>query len=133
MKPSVSIARWALLLALMAAAPACLAAAAGVGAAGAIAWTSRGASSAVEGSVDQVYRRAEAVFRAMGITQTGQSSADQGAERTLKGTRDDLEVTVAIERQSAATSQVEVYARRSPVEWDKSYARDVLARIIQRS
>ena len=133
MKRSVPIVRWVLLLALVAAAPACLAAAAGAGAAGAIAWTNRGASSTVDGSVDQVYQRAEAVFREMGITQTGQSSADQGAERTLKGTRDDLEVTVAIERRGASTAQVEVYARRSPVEWEKSVARDVLTRIIQRS
>lgn len=125
--------RWALLAVLVTSAPACLAAAAAVGAGGAIAWTQRGASSAVPGSVDQVYRRAEAVFREMGITQTGQSSGDQGAERSLKGTREDMEVTVEIERESPSTAQVEVYARRNTVEFDRNYARDVLTRIVNRS
>lgn len=125
--------RWALLAVLVMSAPACLAAAAAVGAGGAIAWTQRGASSAVAGSVDQVYQRAEAVFREMGITQTGQSSGDQGAERSLKGTREDMEVTVEIERESPSTAQVEVYARRNTVEFDRNYARGVLTRIVNRS
>jgi predicted membrane metal-binding protein len=125
--------RWALLAVLVMSAPACLAAAAAVGAGGAIAWTQRGASSSVPGSVDQVYQRAEAVFREMGITQTGQSSGDQGAERSLKGTREDMEVTVEIERESASTAQVEVYARRNTVEFDRNYARDVLTRIVNRN
>lgn len=125
--------RWALLAALVTSAPACLAAAAAAGAGGAIAWTQRGASSSVPGSVEQVYQRAEAVFRDMGITATGQSSGDGGAERSLKGTREDTEVTVEIERESASTAQVEVYARRNTVEFDRNYARDVLARIVSRS
>ena len=125
--------RWVLLAVLATSAPACLAAAAAAGAGGAIAWTQRGASSSVSGSVDQVYGRAEAVFRDMGITQTGQSSGDQGAERSLKGTREDTEVTVEIERESASTSKVEVYARRNTVEFDRGYARDVLTRIVNRS
>ncbi|HEV2734248.1 MAG TPA: DUF3568 family protein [Longimicrobiaceae bacterium] len=133
MKRPIRFLRWALLAVLATSAPACLAAAAAVGAGGAIAWTQRGASSAVPGSVDQVYQRTEAVFREMGITQTGQSSADQGAERSLKGTREDMEVTVEIERESASTAQVEVYARRNTVEFDRNYARDVLTRIVNRS
>jgi len=125
--------RWVLLALLLMSAPACLAAAAAAGAGGAIAWTQRGASSSVTGSVDQVYQRAEAVFRDMGITATGQSSGDQGAERSLKGTREDMEVTVEIERESASTAKVEVYARKNTVEFDRDYARDVLRRIVDRS
>ncbi|MET0399454.1 MAG: DUF3568 family protein [Longimicrobiaceae bacterium] len=125
--------RWALLALLVLSAPACLAAAAAAGAGGAIAWTQRGASSSVTGSVDQVYQRAEAVFRDMGITATGQSSGDQGAERSLKGTREDMEVTVEIERESSSTAKVEVYARKNTVEFDRGYARDVLTRIVNRS
>ena len=125
--------RWLPLALLLTSAPGCLAAAAAVGAGGAIAWTQRGASSSVPGTVDQVYGRAEAVFRDMGITQTGQSSADQGAERSLRGTREDMEVTVEIERESASTARVEVYARRNTVEFDRGYARDVLTRIVNRS
>lgn len=134
MNRPVRLLRWAL-LAVLAAAPGCLAAAAGAGAgaAGAFAWTQRGASGTVAGSVDRVYGRTEAVFREMGITQTGQSSSDQGAERSLKGSREELEVTVEIARESPSTSRVEVYARRSAVEWDRGYARDVLARIVGRS
>jgi hypothetical protein len=133
MKRTVRPLRWALLALLLMSAPACLAAAAAAGAGGAIAWTQRGASSTVSGSVDQVYQRAEAVFRDMGITATGQSSGDQGEERSLKGTRDDMEITVEIERESASTSEVEVFARKNTVEFDRNYARDVLTRIVNRS
>ncbi|HEV2148627.1 MAG TPA: DUF3568 family protein [Longimicrobiaceae bacterium] len=132
MKRSGRTLRWALLLGLVLSVPACLAAAAGAGAAGAIAWTQRGASSTVAGSVGQVYERTQAVFAEMGITQTGQSSDSQGAERSLRGTRGELDVTVAIERETDSTSRVEVYARKSAVEWDRSFARDVLARIVSR-
>jgi hypothetical protein len=125
--------RWTFLLALVLSAPACLAAAAGAGAAGAIAWTQRGASSTVAGSVSQVYARTQAVFGEMGITQTGQSSDDGGAERSLRGTRGELDVTVEVQRETDSTSRVEVFARRSAVEWDRGYARDVLARIVSRS
>lgn len=133
MNRPVRMLRWLLLVALVTAAPACLAAAAAAGAGGAIAWTNRGASSDVSGSVDQVYQRAEAVFRDMGIAVTGQSSEDRGTERTLRGTREDMEITVEIERETDTTSEVEVYARKNSVEWDRNYARDVLTRIINRS
>ncbi len=135
MNPSVRLLRWVLLLAVATAVPACLAAAAGAGAGavGAIAWTNRGASSTVSGTVDQVYQRTQAVFRDMGITQTGQSSSDRGEERTLKGTRGDRTITVEIERETGSTSEVEVYVHKSAVEWDKDMARDILTRIVRRS
>jgi len=135
MKPSVRPLRWVLLLAVVAAVPACLAVAAGAGAGavGAIAWTNRGASSTVSGTVDQAYRHSQAVFQDMGITQTGQSSSDRGRKRTLKGTRGERHITVDIKRESGSTSEVEVYVQKNAVEWDKDMARDILTRIVQRS
>lgn len=132
MNRSLRVARWVLLLALVSVAPSCLAAAAAAGAGGAVAWTNRGASSRVQGSVDDVFNRSVAVFRDMGISQTGQTTEDNGTERKLMGTKGDQEITVEIERDQASTSKVEVYARKSPVEWDKALARDVLTRIINR-
>jgi hypothetical protein len=110
----------------------CLAVAAGAGAGAAIAWTNRGATAVVEGSVDDVFARSGAVFGDMGIARTGESSEESGAKRTITGTKDDLSVTVEMRRESATTTRVEVYASRSPVEWERDYARDVLNRIVRR-
>ena len=54
----------------------CFLAAAGAGAAGAIAYTNRGASSDVSGTVDQVFDRAVAAFGQNGVTETGRSTED---------------------------------------------------------
>ena len=114
----------------------CIAAAAvaaGAGAAGAIAWTQRGASSLVPGSVGEVFERSSGVFEQMGITRTGDATRESGAERTLTGRRGDLDVTVEIRRESATSTRVEVYARSNEVQYDRELARDVLSRIIGRS
>lgn len=126
-----SLLRASLLLITSLALSGCLAVAAGAGAGAAVAWTQRGATSVVEGSVDQLFVRSQAVFRQMEIAQTGQSTENSGAERTLTGTRGDLEVTVDMKRASETTTEVEVYARESAVEWDRDFARDVLSRIIE--
>lgn len=109
----------------------CLAVAAGAGAAGAIAWTNRGASSTVASPIDQVYARSTSAFQQSGVTQTGQSTKESGAERTLTGTKGDLEVVVDMKRATDSTTDVEVTAQRSPVEWDKDFARSVLERIVR--
>jgi hypothetical protein len=106
--------------------------AAGAGAGAAIAWTQRGASAIVEGSIDEVFTRSTAGFTAMAVSKTGESTEESGAKRTLRGTRGDLEVTVELQRESATTTRAEVYARRSAVEYDKEFARDLLNRIVQR-
>ena len=113
----------------------CLAAAAvgAAGAAGAVLYTQRGASSLVQGSIDEVFRRAQAVFRQMRIAETGQATENSGAQRTLLGTHDGMEVTVELKRESATTTQVEVYARRSLAEWDREFARSVLTRLVEAS
>jgi hypothetical protein len=125
--------RWALVLGCAAVSPGCLAVAAvgaGAGAAGAVAWTQRGASSLAQGSVDAVFHRSEDVFRDMGIARTGDAMRDSGAHRSLTGRSGDLEITVEVERASSTTSNVEVYARRNEVQYDKGFARDVLSRIV---
>src|SRR5688500_18196773 len=85
----------------------CLAAAA-AGAAGGIYLTSRGAESGVEGAVAEIADRAEAVMDEMAIVKDGESTEDGGARQVLKGKKDDLEVTIDIERESESTAKVEV-------------------------
>jgi hypothetical protein len=110
----------------------CLAAAA-AGAAGGVYATTRGAESVVEGSVDQIAGRAEAVMSEMGIVKQGESTEDQGDKQVLKGTKDKLDVTISIDRESPTTAKVEVTARESLAEWDKDYAKEVVSRIVQKA
>ena len=109
----------------------CLAAAA-AGAAGGVYLTSRGAESVIEGSVDQIAGRAEAVMSEMGIVKEGESTENQGDEQVLKGTKGELDVTIEIDRESPTTAKVEVTARENLAEWDKDYAKEVLSRIVQK-
>ncbi|HWB40323.1 MAG TPA: hypothetical protein VG500_03640 [Gemmatimonadales bacterium] len=120
------------LLALALPSTGCLAAAA-AGAAGGIYLTSRGAESVVPGSVDDVAGRAEAVMGEMGIVKQGESTEDQGDRHVLKGTRNELDITIEINRESSTTAKVEVTARENVAEWDKDYAKQVLGRIVEKS
>jgi hypothetical protein len=119
------------LLALVLPSTGCLAAAA-AGAAGGIYVTSRGAESVVEGSVDQIAGRAEAVMSEMGIVKQGESTEDQGDKQVLKGTKDKLDVTININRETPTTAKVEVTARENLAEWDKDYAKEVLSQIVKK-
>jgi hypothetical protein len=109
----------------------CLAAAA-AGAAGGVYLTTRGAEAVIEGSVDDVAGRAEAVMGEMGIVKEGESTEDQGAKHVLKGKQGDLDITIDVNRESATTTKVEVTARKNLAEWDKDYAKDVLNRIVEK-
>ena len=51
---------------------------AGAGAAGAIYYTNRGASSLVDADLATTFARAQAAFRQMNITQTGESTEEGG-------------------------------------------------------
>jgi Protein of unknown function (DUF3568) len=123
---------WAIALMLAVPATGCVAAAA-AGAAGAVYATSRGVESLVNGSIDNVAARTQAVMREMGITQEGSSTDKGGAKREFKGKQGDLDVTVQLEQQDSATTKVEVSARKNLAEWDKDYARKVLERIVKQS
>ena len=112
------------------AASGCFLVAAGAGAAGAIAYTNRGATSVVAGSVDQVFDRAGASFQQAGITETGRTTEDSGRQRKLIGTKGEYEVTAELNRSTDSTTKVEITARKSAVEYDKEMAKDILNRIL---
>jgi hypothetical protein len=118
-----------LLLALTSSA--CVAAAAGAGAAGAVYLTSRGAESLVDRPVDEAAARAKAVMEEMQIVADAESSKDGGDKRELKGKKGDLDVTIKLERQGDTTTKVEVEAQKNLAEWDKDYAKQVLQRIVE--
>ena len=106
----------------------CLVAAAG-GAGGAIALSGHTAEAIVERPVADMASVAEQVMEAEGISITDSSSEDSGARRSYEGKKDDLDVTVTIERTDGGT-KLGVVARRSAVSWDDDYARSLLAKII---
>ena len=111
----------------------CFLVAAGAGAAGAIAYTTRGATSDVSGSVDAVFGRAVSAFSGAGISETGRSTEDNGTKRKLVGTKGEQEVTVELNRSSATTTKVEVIAKKNAVDYDKELAKSVLDRILASS
>ena len=108
----------------------CFLVAAGAGAAGAIAYTNRGATSVVPGTVDQAFDRAAAAFQQAGIAETGRSTADNGRQRKLVGTKGEYEVTAELNHTTDSTTKVEITARKSAVEYDKEMAKDILNRIV---
>ena len=108
----------------------CFLVAAGAGAAGAIAYTNRGATSVVAGTVDQVFDRAVAAFQQAGITETGRATENSGRQRKLLGTKGEYEVTAELNRTTDSTTKVEITARKSAVEYDKGLAKDILNRIL---
>ena len=119
-----------LILAAFPMAGGCFLVAAGAGAAGAIAYTNRGATSVVAGTVDQVFDRAAAAFQQASITETGRSTEDNGRLRKIIGTKGEYEVTAELNRSTDSTTKVEIAAKKSPVEYDKEMAKDILNRIL---
>ena len=108
----------------------CFLVAAGAGAAGAIAYTNRGATSVVAGTVDRVFDRATAAFQQAGITETGRTTEDSGRQRKLIGTKGEYEVTAELNRSTDSTTKVEITARKNVVEYDKELAKDILNRLL---
>jgi hypothetical protein len=109
----------------------CFAAAAAAGAGTGIYLTTRGAESLVDGSIDDVQKRAEAVFATEGIPVTGTKVENSGAKRELKGTKGELDVSVAMEQQGAQATKMEVSARKNIAVWDQEYAQQLLRKIVQ--
>jgi hypothetical protein len=130
---SMAQARWALALALVLPTAGCVAAAAAAGAGAGIYLTTRGAESMVEGSIDQVATRAQAVLFEEGIVPDESTMKEGGDKREFKGKKSDLDVTIDLERKSSNTTRVEVTARENLAEWDKEYAQQLLSKIIQKS
>jgi hypothetical protein len=94
-------------------------------------FTSRGAESIVDGPTDQVARRARAVLAAEAVRITGTQTERSGDKRELKGTKNDLEITVTMERRDAQSTKTEVSARKNLVTWDKDYAQQLLGKIVK--
>jgi hypothetical protein len=125
-------ARLALVAALGAPAAGCVAAAAGAaGAASAVYLTSLGASSTVNGSVNDVATRTRSVLDGEGIKITESKTESEGDERSFKGTKGDLDVTVDLKRDTPTTTKTEVSARKNLAEWDKDYAKTLLNKIVK--
>jgi hypothetical protein len=107
----------------------CFLAAAGAGAGTGIYFTSRGAESLVEMPLDGLVPRTQAAFTEFDVRPVGETIDHEGDTREFRGTKEDLDVTVRLERKGPGTTQVEVTARRNLVEWDKGFAQTLLARI----
>lgn len=112
----------------------CLVAAAGAGAGGAIYFTERGTESVLAAPVARVYDAARETFQEQGISETKTSTEQEGGgeRRQLEGAKGDTEVTVTI-RTEGSGSKVEVVARKSPVTWDKDFAKSVLESIVAKA
>ncbi|MFL5385826.1 MAG: hypothetical protein ACJ8GN_25200 [Longimicrobiaceae bacterium] len=114
----------------IAAAPGCVAAAAaGAGAGAGIYLTSQGASGVMNTSAAAAAERVPGVLRELGVTVTGHSVQNSGAEHEWRGTRGEDEVKVKVKAQGSGTTEVSASARRNMAEWDKDFARTIVARI----
>ena len=125
-------AKWALAIALVLPAAGCVAAAAAAGAGAGIYLTTRGAESMVDGSIDQVAARTQAVMNEEGIVPDESAVQNGGDKREFKGKKGDLDVTTELERKSSNTTRVEVSARKNLAEWDKEYAQQLLSKIVEK-
>lgn len=103
-----------------------VAAGAGAGAGAVVASNNRGANAQLAGTVDGMFDKAVASFAANGVHETGRGTEKSGDVRTLSGKKGELDVTVRIERVSESVSSVEVIARKNVVEYDRTFAKQVL-------
>lgn len=107
----------------------CLLFAAGAGAGSGIYLTTRGAETVVEQPMDGLVARTQRAFTEFDLRPVEEKIDHEGAKREFRGTNDELDVTVKLERKSPETTRVEVSARRNLAEWDKDFAQRLLARI----
>ncbi len=104
-----------------------LAAAAGAG--GAIHFSGHTAEAIVDRSVDDMSSAAESTLASEGVSISASHNEDSGATRTYEGKKDDLDITVTIER-SGGGAKIRVSAQRNTASWDDDYAKELLAKII---
>ena len=109
----------------------CILAAAGAGAGGAIYVGDRGVESQVAAPVDRVYEASRQAFKELGVAETKTSTEQDGAveKRVLAGTVDDRKVTASFKTQGSGT-HVEVVVEKTPVTWDKKFAKQVMERVV---
>jgi uncharacterized protein (DUF2147 family) len=112
----------------------CAAAAVGAaGAVGGVAYTDRGAEGDVKGNVEQVNRQATQALKSMGIQITGSELKNSGREQSISGKAGGTDVSVKMRQASAGTTHIEVIAKESTLRWNKDYAKEILAKIVQQS
>ena len=107
----------------------CVVAAAGAGAAAGIHVTSQGAEAELQSNINGSRGRVRAAFRRMGIELTDESMQDSGNKRELKGSVDELDITVSLETRDRGT-HVAVTAKRNLAQWDQDYAERLLSEIV---
>jgi hypothetical protein len=109
----------------------CAAAAVGAaGVVGGIEYTDRGAKGDVKGSVQQVNQQAKTALKEMHIHVTGNEMKGSGKEQDLSGKSGSTDISVSMTQAAADTTHVEVVARESTIKWNKDYAKQILAKII---
>ncbi len=104
----------------------CFLVAAGAGAGAAVAYTNRGATANIEGTVPAVFDKAVRAFVTLQITETGRATENSGDLRRLVGTLGEQEITVEVKRSSESVAAVEVTAKKNVVDYDKDLAKRVL-------
>jgi uncharacterized protein DUF3568 len=109
----------------------CILFAAGAGAGGAIYVGDRGVESEVAAPVERVYDASRQAFKELGVAETKTSTEqDAGIEkRVLAGTIDDRKVTASLKTQGSGT-HVEVVVEKTPVTWDKKFAKQVMEKLV---
>ena len=108
----------------------CVAAAvAGAGAGAGVYLTSQGASGNVRTSAATVAGRVPGALSALGVTVTGHKVDNGGNEHEWTGTRGDEEIHVQVKANDTGTTEVTASAKKNMAEWDKDFARTIVARI----
>jgi hypothetical protein len=124
--------RWAVVALLAGPVSGCVAAAAAAAGAGTgIYLTSRGVGAVVNGSVTDVAARTRSAMDGEGITITQTKTEAEGDKQSFEGKKDDLDITVELDRQSPTSTKAEVTARKNVAEWDKDYAKKLLDKIVK--
>lgn len=120
----------ALLILTVSTAGGCLAAAAGGVGAG-MYYSDRGVQSLLDAPLDKAYNATQQAFTDLGITETKTSTEQEGAsaQREVKGTMPDRDVTVTLKTEGSGT-RIEVVASKSAVTWDKDLAKKILEKIV---
>lgn len=102
------------------------------GAAAAIAYDDRGATTKVDASVARTADATERAFRELGITLTERKNETDGIE--LKGTQGEWKVVVDIERDPGDTlTAIEVTVSKDQVNYSKDRAENIMRAIMQRT
>ncbi|WP_396214738.1 hypothetical protein [Gemmatimonas sp.] len=104
----------------------CFLVAAGAGAGAAVAYTNRGATATIEGTVPVVFDKAVRAFGTLQIAETGRATENSGDLQRLVGTFGEQEITVEVKRSSENVAAVEVTAKKNVVDYDKDLAKRVL-------